>query len=66
MFGDKLLISPKRGDPSEPVLEKTIEHTLKMYEAGQKATTNSDVMSGGQLVEVYLPPTAIWYNYYSK
>jgi hypothetical protein len=35
MFGDKLLISPKRGDPSEPVLERAIEHTFKMYEAGK-------------------------------
>ena len=66
MFGDKLLISPKRGDPSEPVLERTIEYTFKLYEAGKKTTTNADVMSGGQLVEVYLPPSAIWYNYYSK
>jgi hypothetical protein len=35
MFGDKLLISPKRGDPSEPVLERAIEYTFKMYEAGK-------------------------------
>ena len=66
MFGDKLLISPKRGDPSEPVLERAIEHTFKMYEAGKQTSTNADVLSGGQLVEVYLPPSAIWYNYYSK
>ena len=36
MFGDKILVSPKRGDPSEPVLQKTIEHSITMIKSNEQ------------------------------
>lgn len=38
MFGDKILVSPKRGDPSEPVLQKTIENSVRMLKSSEKPT----------------------------
>lgn len=64
MFGDKLMVSPKRGDPSEPVIQKTIEQSINMIESAQVQEVSSDV--GGQLVETYLPADSLWFNYYSK
>jgi len=36
MFGDKILVSPKRGDPAEPVIQKTIEHSINLIKTGEK------------------------------
>lgn len=38
MFGDKILVSPKRGDPAEPVLQKTIENSIRLLKADEKPT----------------------------
>jgi hypothetical protein len=38
MFGDKILVSPKRGDPAEPVLQKTIENSIRLLKADEKLT----------------------------
>lgn len=64
MFGGKLLVSPKRGDPESPVLQMTIEHSIRQVTADSQLTAATDV--GGLLVEVYLPADALWYSYYSK
>lgn len=49
MFGDQLLVSPKRGDPSVPVLEKALEHSLNQIETNHASSEQSDA-TGGQLV----------------
>lgn len=67
MFGDKILVSPKRGDPAEPALQKTIENSVRLLISGEQPIQNSDKKSEfGQLVDLYLPQNALWYNYYNK
>jgi len=45
MFGDKILVSPKRGDPAEPVLQKTIENSVRLLISGEQPIQNSDIKS---------------------
>jgi len=43
MFGGKLLVSPKRGDPESPVLQMTIEHSIRQVTADSQLTAATDV-----------------------